>query len=1097
GRRKSLILLAQSTAAAILWLLLFYFGVKSTKIDAALVKFVNLFMGENGVQEAIGVSEQATTFRSILTLYFESLAGEGFFGMLLSDSSAYVYTLADMAYHVAFATICYIFYLLTVFILYLIYLCFYSERKYKRKKMKKFSENNTDTPYKKHHVGGGFVGLARGIAVGILSISFIGAGFYMVAGGRGEGKIKDYEVSGKYEAPLKIYRSLESYGTQGIFLILNAMSDPADMPYYLFAADLVFSGELNDELNGVSEEVNLRGELGAFTGLARDTITLLLKYGSTDLSGAINGTSDKGIMQSVLGVMRDKGFQTEFDALIAEFDSPTYIHNFCMSLVSSLLANLDSTSFGGAVSPMNKEILKIMFKKGHLSEYIPEDIVLHDLNVQMKAEEPWLTTGRNVRSYIGLQQLVSKEDVRRFMKIFFTILTDKSEGVATFDMIRSVIPQVKELALFENGRSKTVDPVLARVYCYFQNAYLRAEGADSYSYNALLSEHVAWTDEIDNLLEVAEDFFVVRDDVKDAETAIFNRILYIFDKENPNREKDIALYDKIEEKVSASRLLGKTLSTSFFRKTLTDGLGALFDGFYVRGNTVYENAYAEDGSLEAYGEIHYFMKGLRLLGSEERKNEEDQTLFDLLFAEEEEEISTILSVVSKTMKLNNAEGNFAYFVSRSDLLRSVVSCFLIERGQDVVYVPKTVREKNEFGELVNVVMSDELEVALNGIDNLSSFVDDCVDGDYYAHIDEYLDSEKFMAYVGESRIAEGSLALLVKNKLCDGDSGLGGEEGGDAEDAGSVGGNSGRRHLIVPKRLADDVEYWCSTQSGGRGELKKFIASYLAVRNQAEADKTKEENGEEEKGYKLSLKNLMRGTKKQLLLTTVSNLGKGQGESDREKQIHDFLASDIIHYTVSDYLQSNAINNLSIVVPVSARDMLYKDVIDSVIKRDELFLVFLRVNQLNIKDNMDATELVKNLVINKDLIESGGEVLSASVVANIVNNGTLCSVLKLNDVTVGGRSDTYFGVGQKNYLENGYYPRNPWKEELPKLLAGLNALFKKQIDAGTFVFDSANLKAAAGSATPDDVGTCRQSQILRNILSTPSTGGSEEEGLEE
>lgn len=1104
GRRKSLILLAQSAAAAILWVLLFYFGVKSTKIDAALVKFVNLFMGENGVQSALGVSKQAGTFRNIFALYFESLGGEGIYGTLLSESSAYVYTIADMAYHIGFAVLCYLFYLLTVFILYIIYLCCYSERKYKRKKKEQLSENKADMPYKKHYVGGGFVGLARGLAVGLMSLSFIGGCFYMVAGGRGEGKLKDYEVGGKYESQLKIYRSLESYGTQGIFMILNAMSDPADMPYYLLAADLVFSGELDDELNGVSEQINLRGELGAFTGLARDTITLLLKYGSTDLSGAINGTSDTGIMPTVLGVMKDKGFQKEFDELIAEFDSPTYVHNLCMSLVSSLLANIDGTSFGESMSPMNKELLKIMFKKGHLSEYIPEDCVLHDLNVRLEAEDPWITTGRNVRSYIGLQQLVGKEDARRFMNIFFTILTNKSEGVETIDMIRSVIPEVKELALFENGRSKSVDPVLARVYCYFQNAYLKAEGADGYSYNALLAENVAWTNEIDNLLDVAEDFFAIRDDVKDAESAIFNRILYIFDNENPNRDKDIALYDKIEKKISSSRLMGKTFATSFFRQTLMDGLGQLFENFYIPNDVVYENTFTADGKVEAYGELHYFMKGLQLLGSMENQGDgEELTLFDLLFGEEEEEIGTILSVVANTMKSEIEEGNFAYFASRSDLLRAVVSCFLIENGNDVVYVPNAVRERDENGKQINIIERRELEVALNGMSTISPFVNECVNGDYYENIDRYLEPDSdFMKLVDNSYIAEGSLALLVKNKLCDGDSGLGEEEGEKNEESRATT-SSSTQHLIVPRYLADDVENWCSPKIGGRGELKKFIASYLAVRNQAELDaeeKKKEENddngedgGNDETGYILSLKNLMRGKEKDTLLTAISNLGNKQSENDREKTIYDFLDSDIIHYTVSDYLlQSTAVNKLTVVVPVSARETLYKDVLDSVIKRNELYLVFSRVNQLNIDDTTSATNLVKKLVNNQEAVKSGGEVLSASVVANMVNNGTFRTVLRLNSVRIKADSDlTFYDVGQRLYLENGYYSKNPWKEELPALLAGLDALFKNQVDDPDFDFNRDNLDAAARGATDDDRNICMESHILSSFVISllPSTGG--------
>lgn len=1070
GRRKSLVLWTQSALAAVLWFLLYYFGVKSKQIDAALVKFVNLFMGENGVQNALGVSENATTFRNILTLYFESLGGSGVVGTLLSDTTAYVYTLADMVYHIAFASVCYLLYLLTVFILYIVYLCFYSERKHKKKKAKAFSENNS-TPYKKHRIAGGFVGLARGIVSGVLGISFIGACLFMVAG-RGEGKLKDYEIGGKYETHLKIYRALESYGTQGIFMILNAMSDPADMPYYLFAADLVFSGELDDELNGVTEEVNLRAELGEFTGLARDTVILLVKYGEGEIGNAVNGTSETGLMQAVLNVMKIGGFQNEFDALIAEYNSPTFVHNFCMSLVSSLLGNLDKISIGSSLSDMNKELLKIMFKGGYLSRSIPEDKALIEYNERTKPDDagndfdPQITTGRNVRPYIGLQQLVGKEDLRRFMNIFFTVLSDKSEGRQTFDMIRSVLPKVQELSLFENGKSKSVDPVLARLYCYLQNSYLNAGGVETYSYNALLGENVAWTDEIGTLLDVAEDIFTVYDDVKDAESAVFNRILYIFDKDNPNREKDIKLYDKIEVKISASRILGKTLASGYFRQTLSDGLSELFDNFYIPKDIVYENTFSADGSVKTYGELHYFLKGLKNIG-----DREDQSFFELIFSGEEEDAGTIIAVIAEVMEKPDVDGrNFAYYASRSDLLRSLISRFLTEGGEGVLYVPNAAYDTDENGKPINVVTGNELEVILNGMGTLSEFVNACVDGNYYEHIDEFLEyGSGFMNLIEDSRIAEGSLALLVKEKLCN-------MSGNFEEQDG--------QNIIVPQYLNDDVENWCSPKNGGYGELKKFISSYLAVRNL-----TKNDDG----SYALNLKNLMEN-KDDLLLETVAELGKDEDSS----AIEVFLSSDIIHYTVSDYLNSSiSINGLTVIVPFSAQKMLYDDVLNSVIKKEELYLLFSSVSKLDIVDSdpndatpdASATQLLKQLILNQALIK--GELLSASVVVNLVNNATFVSALRLtdNNVTVKDGSDvTYFQVGQGEYLRTGHYSKNPWCEELPKLLNALNALFGEEIEKDeSFVLSSVKFAETIQNAIGDDskIKACYDSRILRQAYKIP------------
>lgn len=1051
GRRKSLIFLLHSAAAAIVWVVFYFAAVGSTEIDALLVKFVNLFMGENGLQKSLGVSEQADTFRRILTLYLQRLAGEGALGILVYDTSAYVYTLADMVYHIGFALISYLFYLLTVLILYIVYHCCYSDRKHKKKKMKEFGENNTDEPYKKHYAAGGGVGLARGLVAGILSLSFLGACFYMVAG-RGEGKLKDIEASGKYENELRIYRSIESYGTQGIFMILNAMSDPDDMPYYLFAADLVFSGELDDQHVGVSENVHLSGEFGAFSGFARDTVLLLLEYGSEEIAGAVDGTSETGLMQSVLNVMQKEGFRQEFDGLIAEFESPTYIHNFSMSLVSSVLANIDSMPVGGSLSDKNKELVKIMFKEGYLSSYIPEDCALHDMAGE---GAPWLITGNSVRPYLSLQQLIDKEDIRHFLDIFLTVLSDRSKGTETFDMIRSVTPKVQELSLFGGGKSGSVDPVLARVYCYLQNAYLKAEGASGYSYNALVAEKVAWTEEINKLLDVAEDVYMVYDDVKDAESAVFNRMLYIFDADNPNRNKDIELYDKISEKITSSRILGKTLATSFFRETLTDGLGQLFKNLYVPNDILYENRYSESGGIAEYGELHYFLKGLRHIGCME-----NQAFFEMLFGETDEELNAILSTIADVMKETDNDGNnFAYYASRSDLLRSVVSSFLIGEGEGVIYVPNAAYDTDKSGARINVVTCGELERLLNGMQIISSFVGDCVDGDYYGNIDAYLDNGEFIGLLETSRIVEGTLAQLVKDKLADENTGTG---------------EGGKHGLIVPKKLSDDVENWCTQQTGGIGELRRFVNSYLELRNQA----GREESGEG--GFKLSLKNLMDGNQEELLLSTVSDLGKNHSIEEQDAIINEFLASEIIYYTVSDYMRSTKLNDWTVVVPASASIKLYNDVIDSVIRREELFNIFSRVNRLGIVDGIDATELLKTLIFNQDLIV--GDILSASVVANIAANGDFRTVLRLESVCISDDSDVnYYTVGVPAYLREGYYYLNPWYEELPRLLEALGSLFSEQAESESFTFDAESMAKAmydAKEQNPLAIQACRKSRII-------------------
>ena len=315
-----------------------------------------------------------------------------------------------------------------------------------------------------------------------------------------------------------------------------------------------------------------------------------------------------------------------------------------------------------------------------------------------------------------------------------------------------------------------------------------------------------------------------------------------------------------------------------------------------------------------------------------------------------------------------------------------------------------------------------------------------------------------MQLIKTNGIVEGSLARLVKEQLGDGN--------------GSV---------IIPQYLTEDVENWCSGTSGAAGELVKFLNAYLSLRNQAETDDEEGEGeGETEgkgEGYKLSLKTIMDGNLKELLLTTVSHLGE---ISDQ------FLASEIIYYTVSYYLENyTLLNNLTVVIPPSACDELHDDALERVIKREELKILFSKIGELAINDADREEEtgntLLKKLVFGKDLVQ--GEVLSASVVANMVGNENFATVLKLKTVTISETSLlTYFDVGQTSYLENRLNPfsANPWSKELPILLDALAVLFADQVNEENFEFNGTTMMAALLNllGNSEAIKLCKSSRIL-------------------
>ena len=192
GLRKSLILMLHAVLAAGVCLGLYFFCVTSPAVDRMLLKLINVFMGSGGLQSQLGVRADCTTLREVFMELFSSYAvGWGEFGILLGDSSAYVLTLVNMAYHLAFAVVFFLIYKLLLFILYIIYLIFYSERKYKAKRNARFAMNQADSAYHKRPVGGGSVGLVRGLVSGIISLSFLGSIFFIAVGGSGASKLPD------------------------------------------------------------------------------------------------------------------------------------------------------------------------------------------------------------------------------------------------------------------------------------------------------------------------------------------------------------------------------------------------------------------------------------------------------------------------------------------------------------------------------------------------------------------------------------------------------------------------------------------------------------------------------------------------------------------------------------------------------------------------------------------------------------------------------------------------------------------------------------------------------------------------------------------
>ena len=564
GLRKSLILTLHAACAGAVCIAFFFIMVYVKEVDEGSLKFFNGLAGENALQNMLGVSESCSSLKETLAAYIVALLGAGFEGL-----TPYVYTLVDMAYRLIFGVLSFVLFFFIDFILYIVYVLCYSQRKYKKNRQLEFVNGKTDKNYKKHWIGGGVVGLVRGIATGLLCISFLGSTFFIAAGGKGEGKLEDHDFGNDdINFLYQIYRSVESYGAQGIFKILNAMTDAADTPYYLFAADLVFSGELNDEEFGVSENVKFREEFATLTGFARDTFNLLLKYGPDEINAIVNGEVSEGAFDTVVEIMTRAGFREEFDSLIDAFDAQTYLINLSMAFVNTVVANIDEIEFTkDAVGDGEKELIKLIFKKGFLTENIPDE---HEIIAETGKAE---AEGSDIRPYLTVNHLITKKDVKLVLNVVLSILAGEETG-DTLELVKRIVPEISKLSILSTERKAELNPVLARMYCLFENLYLTAEGEEGVRYSELTADGIDWIGELHNLLDAVDDTMVLYNNLSategEEEVGALDMVKKLFDENDANYKPNMEAYDGLCKLLTESKVIGRALSTNFVYLTLSD-----------------------------------------------------------------------------------------------------------------------------------------------------------------------------------------------------------------------------------------------------------------------------------------------------------------------------------------------------------------------------------------------------------------------------------------------------------------------------------------------------------------------------------------------
>ncbi len=1014
GFRKSLILMIHSIIAGVLSLSLYIICVNVKAFDKLLLDVTNLVLGyPDALESLLGVNASCETLKEVLVEAIPTWFNfNNAIYIILKDNGAYLATLVNLVYHIVFGLLFSITYFINIFILYIIYCCCYSEKKHKAKKEEEFALKKDDSSYKKRSLYGLLIGFCRGFVAATIMISFIGSTFYIVAGGTGEGEMEEYSFGDKNADNIyTAYRSIEKYGTQGIFKVLNTVKDVNDAPYYLFAADLIFSGTLEEPDSNIVQNIKFREELGAYTGFARETASLLMKYGGDELRPVILGQSSEDPMTVIVEVMSDEEFQEEFKDLIEDFDSKTYVINLALSLVDTIICNIDEMGMKDFVGGEDvADLLQVLFKKGYLSPTIPEERIL--LEKRQSKEFP----------HIKVSHLLEKRDVSLILDVVLDFLNPENlQQENLFDTIREIIPSVKKLSILSDRRKDEFNGVLGRLYCFLENKYLTYEGEDGLSYSDVKDENVDWVDEIKDVVDFADDVYQLVDNVylsnyyeEGQEPNVLDVILSIFDPETESYNENIVLYDRALEKMVDSKLLGKVLSSNLITTELENAIVSINPDTAMPENIHYEEKYDKDGNLVEHGELYNFLYGVRYLGSPDNKdilniifpsegNENEGGIVPLEEENNDESFNELLDFIAESVDRTDDKGNTLvdYFMD-SNLLRSVVSSFVINAANTtddfILYIPEVSLETNSKGERVNIIQKDQFKPILVDIPEILDLLEPIIYEGNFESLNDIVRSDVVNNLVySNNRIVEGTIANMFINYL-------GGDNGG---------------FVIIPNNL-QNVDNWLSTDKK-TGEVRKI----LNFVNESNVD----------------ISSLVSGENSLDLFNTLNSLN--------DQLIEELFKSEVLHYTISNYIStSSSFGDFEFIVPNSAVNILRDDVIDELILKDQLVTLFKEITHLGLINNEsgpDMNEILKILAKDKDSVLKN-DIITVSVINTLVNAEDDNNLNITNFISI---PDSYVDAASATNLKT-YSMTNVWREELPNLLDALDEVLDLSVE-GVYV----------------------------------------------
>ena len=710
GLKKSGILFFNSMISFGIIIVIFIILTNQNIFNYQSVKIVNNIMGENYLQNKLNVSSERNSLVDILIEFLLKNNNNAFIS-IITDSGAYVVALAQALLRAIVAISLIPIYFLLIFILYIFYLIFRKESRRRKKHNELFSlreEAHTYAPFKSL---GAVVGLVRGLIAGFIFLAIIGAPLYLVFNDSKD-EYKNIETNNEViNQNQYIFKELSVYGNSGIYQLLNGVKNKNGIPYYLFIADVILQGNLDDKNLGVNKNVYFYKELVDYREFTNNSIKLLVEYVDEDFYTHIKDNNQQLIWSDILKVFYNIEFQERFSTLFEDFDKGSYIIDLTYSLIQSFIKYIDEL---GIENEAITEPLKILFKENYRSKYIK-----YEANIDSKS-----------LPHISVKDLIKKDDLDDLLNIFFKCIAtynsmDKKDQDISFIMslIKSLSDDILNLSLFySKDNTDMINKSFRRLYSYLINVYLNNEEKDfeSICYDTKF-DNSNWILETKQLVSSIPHLMTIYQlKLANVEINNSNFIDVLFSLKDEDVQVD---YQIVRDSLFESSLFESILQSGYVNDILKNSLSSSFENFsfpkednYLMTLKILDHLIDNRNNLNNF---KYIMNNSLTDDNYDTYRNSFNEIIDQYMIDNISNANLIISIFTQILMKNDfiyidnllfnkdSDGNYIYILSNNEmynLLSQIDYIFDIARP--------FIKGLNDFSEINNIINSNQIDNVL-------------------------------------------------------------------------------------------------------------------------------------------------------------------------------------------------------------------------------------------------------------------------------------------------------------------------------------------------------------------------------------------------